>query len=93
MSFEKILSIGGKRFYIAGDSEDTPEMMALTDIHVAFLPVNQPYTMTPAQAVTAAKAFRPDILYPYHYGETKVHEIVKGLKGEYDIEVRIRNLQ
>ncbi len=88
-----ILSLGGKRFYVAGDTEDTPEVMALKDIHVAFLPVNQPYTMTPEQAVIAAKAFRPAILYPYHFGETKVEKIVKGLKGEPDIEVRIRKLQ
>ncbi len=88
-----ILTLGGKRFYVAGDTEDTPEMKTLKDIHVAFLPVNQPYTMTPAQAVTAAKAFRPKILYPYHYGDTKVEDIVQGLKGEKEIEVRIRNLQ
>lgn len=88
-----ILALGGKRFYVAGDTEDTPEVRALTDIHVAFLPVNQPYTMTPAQAIAAAKAFRPAILYPYHFGDTKVEKIVKGLKGESDIEVRIRKLQ
>jgi len=88
-----ILTLGGKRFYVAGDTEDTPEMKALKDIHVAFLPVNQPYTMTPAQAITAAKAFKPRILYPYHYGDTKVEEIAEGLKGEKEIEVRIRKLQ
>jgi L-ascorbate metabolism protein UlaG (beta-lactamase superfamily) len=88
-----ILTLGGKRFYIAGDSEDTPEIKELTDIHIAFLPVNQPYTMTPDQAIAAAKAFKPAILYPYHYGDTKVEEIVKGLKKETGIEVRIRNLQ
>ncbi|MBN1686385.1 MAG: MBL fold metallo-hydrolase [Spirochaetales bacterium] len=88
-----ILTLGGKRFYIAADTEDTPEMKALSNIHVAFLPVNQPYTMTTAQAVTAAKAFRPQILYPYHYGDTNVREIVEGLKREKNIEVRIRNLQ
>lgn len=87
-----ILTLGGKRFYVAGDTEDTPEMKALRDIDVAFLPVNQPYTMTPAQAVTAAKAFKPKILYPYHFGDTKVEEIADGLKGE-DVEVRIRRLQ
>ena len=88
-----ILTLGGKKFYVAGDSEDTPEMKTLKDIHVAFLPVNQPYTMTTAQAVSAAKAFKPRILYPYHYSDTAVSEIVDGLKDESDIEVRIRKLQ
>ena len=88
-----ILIMGGKRIYIAGDTEDTPEMKQLKNIDVAFLPMNQPYTMTPAQVATAAKAFRPAILYPYHYDDTDVSELVRLLKGENDIEVRIRQMQ
>ncbi|HAM09132.1 MAG: metal-dependent hydrolase [Bacteroidetes bacterium GWE2_41_25] len=87
-----ILTIGGKRFYIAGDTENTPEMKALTNIEVAFLPMNLPYTMTPEMVADAAKAFKPGILYPYHYGETDTDLIVNLLKGS-GTEVRIRNLK
>ena len=88
-----ILTLGERRFYIAGDTEDTPEMLDLEDIYVAFLPVNQPYTMKPEQVARAAMAFRPEILYPYHYGNTDVSEIEKLLAGEEDIEIRIRDLR
>jgi L-ascorbate metabolism protein UlaG (beta-lactamase superfamily) len=87
-----ILTIGGKRFYIAGDTENTPEMKALTDIEVAFLPMNLPYTMTPEMVADAARAFKPRILYPYHYGDTNPEELVNLLKGS-GIEVRIRDLK
>ena len=87
-----ILTIGGKRFYVAGDTENTPEMKSLSNIDVAFLPMNLPYTMTPAMVSDAALAFRPKILYPYHYGETDTNELVKLLKDS-GIEVRIRNLK
>jgi L-ascorbate metabolism protein UlaG (beta-lactamase superfamily) len=87
-----ILTIGGKRFYIAGDTENTPEMKALKNIEVAFLPMNLPYTMTPEMVADAARAFKPKILYPYHYGETNTEEIVKLLKDS-GIDVRIRNLK
>ena len=62
-----VLTIGGKRFYIAGDTEDTPEMKALTGIEVAFLPMNLPYTMTVEQAAAAVEAFKPVVVYPYHH--------------------------
>jgi len=88
-----ILTLGGKRIYIAGDTEDTPEMEQLKDIEIAFLPMNQPYTMTPAQVAAAAKAFRPSVLYPYHLGDTDVSELVSLLKGQSDIEVRIRQMK
>jgi L-ascorbate metabolism protein UlaG (beta-lactamase superfamily) len=87
-----ILNFGGKRIYIAGDTENTPEMKALKDIDIAFLPMNLPYTMTPLMVADAAKAFKPKILYPYHYGDTNTEEIVKLLKDS-GIEVRIRNLK
>jgi len=87
-----LLTIGRKRFYIAGDTENTPEMKSLTNIDVAFLPMNLPYTMTPAMVADAALAFKPKILYPYHTGETDTSEIVKLLKDS-GIEVRIRNLK
>ena len=86
-----VLKIGDKKFYVAGDTENTPEMKALKGIDVAFLPMNLPYTMTPAMVADAAKAFKPKILYPYHFGNTNTDEIIKLLKGT-DIEVRIRKL-
>jgi L-ascorbate metabolism protein UlaG (beta-lactamase superfamily) len=87
-----VLTIGNKRFYVAGDSENTPEMKALKNIEVAFLPMNLPYTMTPEMVADAAKAFKPAILYPYHYGETDVNKLVTLLK-DTDIKVQIRNLK
>lgn len=62
-----VISFGDKKIYIAGDTEDIPEMRALTGIEVAFLPMNLPYTMTEEQAASAVEAFRPRIVYPYHY--------------------------
>jgi Predicted Zn-dependent hydrolases of the beta-lactamase fold len=87
-----IITFGDKRIYVAGDTENTPEMKALKNIDVAFLPMNLPYTMTPAMVADAAIAFRPKILYPYHYGETNTNEIVDLLKNT-TIEVRIRDLK
>lgn len=87
-----VLTIGGKKIYIAGDTENTPEMKALRNIDVAFLPMNLPYTMTPAMVADAAFAFKPKILYPYHFGETDTNEIIKLLKDS-GITVRIRNLK
>lgn len=87
-----ILAIGDKKIYIAGDTENTPEMKALKDIEVAFLPMNLPYTMTPEMVADAAIAFKPAILYPYHYGETDTGKLVQLLK-DTRIEIRIRNLK
>jgi L-ascorbate metabolism protein UlaG (beta-lactamase superfamily) len=88
-----ILTFGGKRVYIAGDTENTPEMKALKGIDAAFLPMNLPYTMTPQMVADAAKAFGPKILYPYHYGETDVSALVDLLKDEKGIEVRVRKMK
>jgi L-ascorbate metabolism protein UlaG (beta-lactamase superfamily) len=67
-------------------------MKALKDIAVAFLPMNLPYTMTPAMVADAARAFRPRILYPYHFGETDTSELVRLLETEKGIEVRVREM-
>jgi L-ascorbate metabolism protein UlaG (beta-lactamase superfamily) len=88
-----VLGIGGKRIYIAGDTEDIPEMAALKDIYIAFLPMNQPYTMVPKQVAGAAKTIKPQILYPYHMSETKPEELVSLLANEKSIEVRVRKLK
>ncbi|WP_407495400.1 MBL fold metallo-hydrolase [Pseudooceanicola sp. MF1-13] len=65
-----ILSIDGLRVYIAGDTEDTPEMRALSDIDIAFVPFNLPYTMTEQQAASAVAEFAPKVVYPYHYRDS-----------------------
>jgi L-ascorbate metabolism protein UlaG (beta-lactamase superfamily) len=88
-----IISFGEKRVYVGGDTENTPEMKKLQDIDVAFLPMNLPYTMTPGMVVDAAKAFRPKILYPYHFGKTDTSELVKLLAEEKEIEVRVRKME
>jgi len=88
-----ILTFGDKRLYVAGDTENTPEMKALTDIDIAFLPMNLPYTMSPEMVADAARAFRPEVLYPYHFGNTDTSRLVELLKDEPDIEVRIRNMK
>jgi L-ascorbate metabolism protein UlaG (beta-lactamase superfamily) len=85
-----ILTLGGKRVYIAGDTACTPEMKALTNIDVAFLPMNLPYTMTPAEAADCAKAFKPKIAIPYHYMGQKPEEFQSALAGT-GIEVRLLN--
>lgn len=87
-----IVTFGDKRIYIAGDTENTPEMKALRNIDIAFLPMNLPYTMTPEMVADAARSFRPKVLYPYHYGDTDTARLVELLKAEKDIEVRIRKL-
>ena len=87
-----ILTFGDKRVYVAGDTEDTPEMKALRDIDVAFLPMNLPYTMTPEMVANAARAFKPGIVYPYHYSQTDPSRLVNQLKDVPEIEVRIRDL-
>ncbi len=87
-----ILTFGDKRLYIAGDTEDTPDMKALSGIDVAFLPMNLPYTMTPEMVAAAAKTFRPKILYPYHYGDTDPAKVVALLKDS-GIDVRVRRMR
>jgi len=88
-----ILTFGNIRVLVAGDTENTPEIKSLKNIDIAFLPMNLPYTMTPEMVADVAKSIRPKILYPYHYGNTDTKELIELLKGEKDIEVRIRELQ
>jgi L-ascorbate metabolism protein UlaG (beta-lactamase superfamily) len=87
-----ILTFGDRRVYVAGDTENIPEMKALQDISVAFLPVNLPYTMTPEMAAEAAQAFKPKILYPYHFGATDTALLVELLSDAPEIEVRVRKM-
>ncbi len=88
-----VLTLGGKRIYVAGDTENIPEMSKLGVIDCAFLPMNLPYTMTPEMVAEAARRIRPKILYPYHFGKTDTAELVSLLKDEKGIEIRIRKMQ
>lgn len=88
-----VLTFAGKRVYIAGDTENIPEMTRLKQIDIAFLPMNLPYTMTPEMVADAAGSFKPKVLYPYHYGETDPARLVTLLKGGPEIEVRIRRMK
>ena len=87
-----VFSIDGLRIYVAGDTEDIPEMATLKDIDIAFLPCNQPYTMTTGQLVRAARAVKPKVLFPYHYGQTDVSGLPAQLQGD-GIDVRIRHYE
>lgn len=88
-----VVTFGKTRVYIAGDTENIPEMKKLKKIDIAFLPMNVPYTMTPEMVADAAKAFEPKILYPYHYGQTDPNKLVELLKDSKNIEVRIRKMR
>jgi L-ascorbate metabolism protein UlaG (beta-lactamase superfamily) len=88
-----VLTFGDKRVYVAGDTENIPEMKGLTNIDIAFLPMNLPYTMTPEMVADAAKAFKPRILYPYHTGDTDLSKITKLMAGEQGIELRLRKMK
>ena len=87
-----VVAFADKRIYIAGDTENTPEMKALQGIDAAFLPMNLPYTMDPEQVADAARAFRPKVLYPYHFGDTDASRLARLLQAEKDIEVRVRKM-
>lgn len=76
-----IVNIGGSSIYLAGDTEDTEDILSLKDIDIAFLPVNQPYTMTVEQAARVVKAIKPQIFYPYHYGQVEDKTDIEALKA------------
>ncbi|MBN1868118.1 MBL fold metallo-hydrolase [Candidatus Sumerlaeota bacterium] len=88
-----LVALGGKRIYLSGDTEDVAEMRALENIDAAFLCMNVPYTMSVEQAAEAAKAFRPKIVYPYHYrsrdGMSDIGRFVELVGPDSGIEVRL----
>ncbi len=88
-----VLTFGDKHVYVAGDTENLPEIKALKNIDCAFLPMSTPSTMTPAMLADAAKAFKPKILYPYHYGETDPAKLTALMRNTPGVEVRIRPLR
>ena len=91
-----VLTIGNKKIYISGDTEDIPEMRALKDIDIAFVCMNMPYTMDVGQAADAVLEFKPRVVYPYHYrGSGGLSDIEKFKSlvnaGDKNIEVRLRD--
>jgi len=86
-----VLTLGGKRIYFSGDTESVPEMKALKNIDIAFVTMNLPYTMPPEEAAEGVKAFKPKIVYPYHYRNSDLNVFTNALKDEKGIEVRLRN--
>lgn len=88
-----LLDFGNTKVYVAGDTENIPEMKTLAGVDVAFVPMNLPYTMTPEMAADAARMIRPKILYPYHTGETDTSRLVELLRGRTETEVRIRRMR
>jgi L-ascorbate metabolism protein UlaG (beta-lactamase superfamily) len=88
-----VITFGDKRIYVAGDTENIPEMKQLKDIDIAFLPMNLPYTMTPEMVADAARAFKPKVLYPYHYGKTEPSKLIELMKDTPEVEIRIRKMK
>jgi L-ascorbate metabolism protein UlaG (beta-lactamase superfamily) len=88
-----VLGFGDTRVYFSGDTECTPEMRSLKNITVAFLAMNPPRTMSPVEAAECAKAFRPKIVYAYHYRGSKTEDFANALKGTSGVEVRLRKLE
>ncbi|MBN1195785.1 MAG: MBL fold metallo-hydrolase [Candidatus Aminicenantes bacterium] len=88
-----VLEFGDTRVYVAGDTENTPEMKALEEIDIAFLPINLPYTMDAKMVTDAVKALKPAVLYPYHFafGTTDLDELITAMKAFPGTELRIRN--
>lgn len=87
-----VLAFPGLRVYVAGDTENIPEMAALKDVAIVFLPMNLPYTMTPEMTAQAARTIKPRVLYPYHYSATDPQRLVSLLKDAAGMDVRIRKL-
>ncbi len=85
-----IVSLSGTRVYIAGDTGCTPEMQALSDVEVAFVPMNLPYTMSPDDAAACVRAMKPRIVYPYHFLGSDPKAFAAALEGT-GIEVRLRD--
>jgi L-ascorbate metabolism protein UlaG (beta-lactamase superfamily) len=86
-----VVTLGGKRIYLSGDTEDIPEMRALKNIDVAFVCMNLPYTMTVDQAAAAVRAFKPRIVYPYHYRGSDINKFKELVGTDAGVEVRLRD--
>jgi len=86
-----VATLGGKRVYMSGDTEDIPEMRALKNIDVAFVCMNLPYTMTVEQAASAVREFKPKIVYPYHYRGSDTEKFKQLVGSDSGVEVRLRD--
>jgi L-ascorbate metabolism protein UlaG (beta-lactamase superfamily) len=86
-----VVTLGGKRIYLSGDTEDIPEMLALKNIDVAFICMNLPYTMTVEQAARAVRAFKPRVVYPYHYRGSDLNRFKELVGTDAGVEVRLRD--
>jgi L-ascorbate metabolism protein UlaG (beta-lactamase superfamily) len=88
-----VVTLGGQRIYISGDTEDIPEMRALEDIDVAFVCMNLPYTMEVEKAADAVLEFQPRVVFPYHYrgqgGFSDVEKFREIVARNPKIEVRL----
>ena len=86
-----LITLGGTTIYVAGDTEDNEDVLKIEGIDIAFLPVNQPYTMTVEQAARVVKAIKPKIFYPYHYGQvdekTDIEALKKAVEGVTEVRV------
>lgn len=85
-----LLRFADKRVYVSGDTECIPEMKALTDVDLAFISMNLPYTMPPVEALECIRAFKPKVLIPYHYRGSELNVLVSGLEGT-PVELRLRD--
>jgi len=88
-----VITFGRTKVYVAGDTENIPEMARLAGVDCAFLPMNLPYTMSPEMVADAVRMLKPKILYPYHFGDTDTSKLVELLKGVKDVEVRVRKMR
>lgn len=86
-----VLTLGGKRVYVSGDTACIPEMKSLAGIDIAFVTMNLPYTMPPEEAAECVAAFKPKIVYPYHYRGSDLSVFTRALETHPDIEVRLRD--
>lgn len=86
-----VVSVGGQRIYISGDTECTEEMRALADIDVALVCMNLPYTMPPSEAIECVRAFRPRVVIPYHYRGSDPGEVARAFADDPAIEVRLHD--
>jgi L-ascorbate metabolism protein UlaG (beta-lactamase superfamily) len=83
-----VVEAGGVRAYIAGDTECIDEMRALTNIDVAFVPMNLPYTMTPDEAAVCIKAFAPKVVYPFHYNDSDLSGLAAAVGPSTEVRLR-----
>lgn len=86
-----IITVGGTRIFVAGDTQNTEELRSLKWIDIAFLPLKAPFTMSPQAFTEAVTAFQPKVVYPYNYRGTDPREL-EVLLEDSGIELRIRRM-